>query len=403
MLILVQAVPPGASASDDTATQLLHLAFLVAMVALLVGGFVVVTVLWYVRGRDPHTGLVAEYIPEPPDDLPPGAAGTLLDERADHEDVVATMLGLARHGAIQIHEIPAAEGKKKRRSAYEFEVVDPARIDSKLEGDLLAALFDGKPEPGARVLLSEVKSRFDTWEPRIKRDLYQELVDRDYFKRSPEETRQRWRKLAWAGLILSPIVGFIVFLLTDGWAFLPTIAAMIVWFVLLRMSRNMPQKTFHGAESAARWRAFRTYLQSIQKYESLEESRTLFDRYLSYAVAFGLEKQWVAAFAAAGATAPGWLDTAFGEGMGWDVAEAALEGMRTAAWLGHLSGGDGIDPGDVNLPNIDLPNVGMPNLGDVDLSGMAEGLGSGLEAASGGLAGLLDAAGSIFDSIDFDW
>ncbi len=403
MLILVQAVPPGASASDDTATQLLHLAFLVAMVALLVGGFVVVTVLWYVRGRDPHTGLVAEYIPEPPDDLPPGAAGTLLDERADHEDVVATMLGLARHGAIQIHEIPAAEGKKKRRSAYEFEVVDPARIDSKLEGDLLAALFDGKPEPGARVLLSEVKSRFDTWEPRIKRDLYQELVDRDYFKRSPEETRQRWRKLAWAGLILSPIVGFIVFLLTDAWAFLPTIAAMIVWFVLLRMSRNMPQKTFHGAESAARWRAFRTYLQSIQKYESLEESRTLFDRYLSYAVAFGLEKQWVAAFAAAGATAPGWLDTAFGEGMGWDVAEAALEGMRTAAWLGHLSGGDGIDPSDVNVPNIDLPNVGMPNLGDVDLSGMAEGLGSGLEAASGGLAGLLDAAGSIFDSIDFDW
>ena len=401
--MVFQAVPPGSSASDDTATQLLHLAFLVAMIALLVGGFVVVTVLWYVRGRDPHTGLVAEYIPEPPDDLPPGAAGTLLDERADHEDVVATMLGLARHGAIQIHEIPQAESRKNHRSAYEFEVIDPAKIDSKLEGDLLAALFNGQPEPGARALLSEVKGRFDAWEPRIKHDLYQELVNREYFKRSPEETRQRWRKLAWAGLILSPIVGFIVFLLTDAWAFLPAIAAMIVWFVLLRMSKNMPQKTFHGAESAARWRAFRTYLQSIQKYESLEESRTLFDRYLSYAVAFGLEKQWIAAFAAAGATAPGWLDTAFGEGMGWDVAGATLEGLRTAAWMGHLSGGSGPDLGDVNMPNIDLPNVGMPNLGDVDMSGMAEGLGSGLEAASGGLAGLLDAAGGIFDSIDFDW
>ena len=401
--MLIQAVPPGTESTTDTATQLLHLAMLVAMIGLLVGGLVIVTVLWYVRGRDPHTGMVAEYIPEPPDDLPPGAAGTLLDERADHEDVVATMLGLARHGAIQIHEIPQAEGRKRRRSAYEIEVLDAAKTGSKLESDLLAALFNGRPEPGTTALLSDVKGRFEAWEPRIKHDLYLELVNRGYFKRSPEETRQRWRKLAWAGLIVSPIIGVLGFLLTDSWAFLPTIAAMIVWFVLLRMSRNMPQKTFHGAESAAKWRAFRTYLRSIQKYESLDESRTLFDRYLSYAVAFGLEKQWIAAFAAAGATAPGWLDTAFGDGTGWDVAEAALEGVRMAHWMGHLSGNDGVDLGDVNLPNVDLPNIGMPNLGDVDIGSMAEGLGSGLEAASGGLAGLLDAAGSIFDSIDFDW
>ena len=401
--MLIQAVPPGSESTTDTATQLLHLAMLVAMIGLLVGGLVIVTVLWYVRGRDPHTGMVAEYIPEPPDDLPPGAAGTLLDERADHEDVVATMLGLARHGAIQIHEIPQAEGRKRRRSAYEIEVLDAAKTGSKLESDLLAALFNGRPEPGTTALLSDVKGRFEAWEPRIKHDLYLELVNRGYFKRSPEETRQRWRKLAWAGLIVSPIIGVLGFLLTDSWAFLPAIAAMIVWFVLLRMSRNMPQKTFHGAESAAKWRAFRTYLRSIQKYESLDESRTLFDRYLSYAVAFGLEKQWIAAFAAAGATAPGWLDTTFGDGTGWDVAEAALEGVRMAHWMGHLSGNDGVDLGDVNLPNVDLPNIGMPNLGDVDIGGMAEGLGSGLEAASGGLAGLLDAAGSIFDSIDFDW
>ncbi|HYJ13044.1 MAG TPA: DUF2207 domain-containing protein [Thermomicrobiales bacterium] len=404
MIALAQAVPPGAAASDDTATQLLHLAFLVAMIALLVGGFVLVTVLWYVRGRDPHTGMVAEYIPEPPDDLPPGAAGTLLDERADHEDVVATMLGLARHGAIQIHEKVRPEGSTGKQSIYEIEVLDPMKTGSKLEHDLLAALFDGNPQAGDTALLSEVKGRFDAWEPRIKHDLYQELVDRKYFNRSPEETRQRWRRLAWAGLILSPIIGFIMFLMTDGWAFLPAIAAMIVWFALLRMSRNMPQKSFHGAESAARWRAFRTYLRSIEKYESLEESRALFDRYLPYAVAFGMQQRWIATFAAAGTTTPTWLDASLGDGMGWGMAETVLDGMRTAAWMGHLSGGGGgAGLGDVNVPDVDLPNVGMPDMGNVDLSGMAEGLGGGLEAASSGLGGLLEAAGGIFDSIDFDW
>jgi hypothetical protein len=341
MIVLAQAVPTGAAAPDDTATQLLHLAFLVLMIALLVGGLVVVTVLWYVRGRDPHTGMVAEYIPEPPDDLPPGAAGTLLDERADHEDVVATMLGLARHGAIQIHEKIDAAGSKGKRSVYELEVVDPAKTGSKLEHDLLSALFDGAPQSGNTALLSEVRGRFDAWEPRIKHDLYQELVDRKYFKRSPEETRQRWRRLAWAGLILSPIIG-LHHVPADRWLGIP--ASDRGHGRVVRVAENEWEhaaEDVHGAESAARWRAFRTYLRSIEKYERLDESRVLFDRYLSYAVAFGMQKQWMATFAEAGATTPAWLDTSLGDGMGWGTAGSVLDGLQTAAWIGHLSGGGG--------------------------------------------------------------
>ncbi len=394
-MLLAQAVPVGQEDAVDTATALLHLAFIVGMVALLVGGVVIITVLWFVRGRDPAIGLIAEYIPEPPDDLPPGAAGTLLDERADHEDVVATLLGLARHGAIQIHELPPDEDAGRRRTEYEIEVFDPAAAESRLEGDLLRALFNGDPQPGSRAMLRDIKSRFDASEPKIKDDLYQELVDRGYFVRSPEVTRQRWRRLAWAGLIVTPIVGFVVFRVTDGFAFLPTIAAMVVWFILLRMSKAMPQKTHHGAESAARWRAFRAYLRSIQKYENLEESKSLFDKYLSYAVAFGLQKQWITSFAAVGTTTPGWFDSpAFGGGVGWDAFDVAFDTVRAGQMIGHMGGGN-IDVGDINLPN-----VGMP---DLDLQGMAEGLGGGLEAASSGLGGLLDIAGGIFDSIDFDF
>jgi hypothetical protein len=89
-------------------------------------------VLWYVRGRDPATGMVAEYITAPPDDLPPGAAGTLLDERADHEDVVATLLGLARHGAIVIHEIKPDGDAKARATDYGLEIIAPEKTESQL-------------------------------------------------------------------------------------------------------------------------------------------------------------------------------------------------------------------------------------------------------------------------------
>jgi len=388
----------------DTATAILHLAFVVGMVALLVGGTVAIIVLWYVRGRDPATGMVAEYITAPPDDLPPGAAGTLLDERADHEDVVATLLGLARHGAIVIHEIRPESDTGRRPSDYELEIVAPGNTESRLERDLLTYLFDGSPDVGKRARLSAVKGRFDSHQDEIKSDLYQEMVDRGYFERSPEATRRRWRTISWIGVIGSVVAGVFLTVRTDAFALLPTVAAVIIWILLLRMSNAMPQKTRHGAESAAKWRAFRTYLRQIDKYENLGEARTLFDRYLSYAVAFGLEKQWIASFAAVGATSPAWFDSGgFGDAGGWVAGEMVFDSLQTAHMLGHLGGGDGVDVPSPGVPDVNFPDIGLPNFGDADLQGMAETMGSGLGSASEGLSGLLDAAGSIFDGIDFDW
>lgn len=392
-------MPLSQTGGSTTATDLLHLAFIVGMAFLLVGGAVALLVLWYVRGRDPAIDLPAEYITEPPDDLPPGAAGTLLDEHADHHDVVATLLGLARHGAIRIQEIEP-EGRRGRAD-YELEVVDPAATESRLERDLLRTLFGGQAEPGRTARLRDVKGRFDAQERFIKADLYQEMVDRNYFRRSPADTRARWKTLSWVGLAGSVVLGVVLSVVTDAFALLPMAAAVLVWIGLIRMSSAMPQKTRHGAESAARWRAFRTYLQSIEKYENLAEARALFDRYLSYAVAFGMERQWIAAFAAAGATKPGWFDSP-AMGGGGDVGETILDTMQTAWIFGHLGGGN-VNLPDVGMPNLDLPNVGMPDLGSVDLQGMAEGMGGGLQDMSGGLAGLLDAAGGVFDSIDFDF
>jgi len=388
--------------NTDTVTALLHLVFIVGIVAFLVGGTVALLVLWYVRGRDPAIDKVAEYVTEPPDDLPPGAAGTLLDEHADHHDVVATLLGLARHGAIQIHEIQPEPGRRWARVDYELEVVNPTAAESRLERDLLKALFAGAPEVGKRALLRDVKGRFDAQERYIKADLYQELVDRKYFTRSPEDTRAAWRRLSWFGLVGSIVVGVIVWQLTDAFALLPTVAAVLVWIGMIRMSKSMPRKTRHGAERAAHWRAFRTYLRSIEKHEDLAEARSLFDRYLSYAVAFGMEKKWLATFAAAGVSSPAWFDHP-SVGNGSDVGETILDTMQTAWIFGHIGGGGGVDLPNMGMPNVDLPNVGMPNLGEADLQGMAEAMGGGLQDMSGGLAGLLDSAGGIFDSIDFDF
>lgn len=383
----------------------LHLIFLLAMVVFLIGGVVGVVILWFVRGRDPATGLIAEIVTEPPDDLPPGAAGTLIDEHVDHHDVVATLLGLARHGAITIKEQQEpADGNGRNRRDYLLTVVDPDGVTSRLERDLLRVLFDGKPVSFDSVLLSEVKGRFDAHEPEIRADLYEEMVDRAYFTRSPDATRRRWRRISWIGLVGSIVVGIFLTVRVDAFAALSTVAAVLIWMAMLRLSKAMPRKTMAGAEAAAKWRAFKRYLESIEKHENLTEARDLFDRYLSYAVAFGLERQWIRSFASVGASSPGWFAPAGGFGGGdFDGADTIFDAMQAGRMIGHFGGTSG---GDVNLPDVGVPNVNMPNMRNMPEGGlqdMADVFGGGLQGASDGLGGLLDSAGSAFDSIDFDF
>lgn len=386
----------------STTEAWIRLIFLMAMVLFLVGGIVGVIMLWFVRGRDPATGLVAEIITEPPDDLPPGAAGALIDEHVDHHDVVATLLGLARHGAITIQEQrPDDQGASRGRSDYLLTVVDPDSVTSRLERDLLRVLFNGKPVSFDSVLLSAVKRRFDAHEPEIRADLYQEIVDRRYFTRSPEVTRRRWCRLSWTGLAGSIVVGCVLTVLVDPFAILPTIAAVLIWTLMLRLSKAMPRKTRAGAEAAAKWRAFKRYLESIDRHENLPEARDLFDRYLSYAVAFGLQRHWITSFASVGAPSPGWFVPVGGFGDGtFDGADTIFDAMQAGRMIGHFGGTSG---GAINLPDVGAPNVDMPNLPDGGLQDLSDAFGGGLQGASDGLGGLLDSAGSVFDSIDFDF
>lgn len=366
------------------------------MLLILFGGMVLILVLWYVRGRDPHAGPVAKYFDHPPDDLPPGAAGTLLDEHVDDHDITATLLGLARDGAVEITELPESGG----RHDFVLTLVHPERIDSRLERDLLDVLFGAGAGRGAEVRLGQVRDRFEAYRDRIRDDLYREMVNRGYFQRSPEEVRQRWRRISIAGIVVSLVGGALLIAVTDWWALEPIIASVIVWLVMLRVSRSMPQKTRHGAESAAKWRAFRDWLRDIRKFENLEENPGLFDRYFAYAVAFNLEDQWVKEFERAGAPAPRWYRRV---DAGDVVIIPDLDGIP-----GGVGGLGEAGPLLGRVGEIDLPNVDLGGMPDVDIGGLGEGLqgaselmGSGLQGASDGLTDLLDSAGSIFDI--FDW
>jgi len=380
----VDTAPPSWQAAEDRRVAyeenwkpLVELGVLGLSLLVLVAGTGGVVALWYLRGRDRPVGVVAEYITEPPSDLPPGVVGALVDERVDVRDVLATIVDLARRGVIEIEEIEESGflgiGKSRdfcyRRLETEAELLPFEQI-------VLDELLGHRSERR----LSELKNKFYAAIPRIGEEIYKELVERGYFHTNPERTRRKWRGLGVVGLVMS-VVGFVCgagFLAQYASSFfcLP-IASAVPFLALIVVGGFMPRKTEKGATEAAQWNAFKRYLQDIERYDNLAEKVEIFERYFPYAIAFGLQKEYIRKFAAVEAPAPRWY-------------------RPYPPLVLFPRGGHRDDAGDVVSTSSDVGGGGgveMPSL-----QGMSDGMASSLQSMSDGLVSMLNSASRTLTS-----
>lgn len=351
------------------------------------GGLVGLYLIWYKFGRDKPVEMVADYLPEPPDTLPPGMAGTLLDERADMEDILATVVDLARRKAISItQEEESGWLRTSRDFIYRRERNDVPLLP--YEEALLDAMFGSKDE----VRLSDLKEKFYTKLDGLKTGLYEAVVQAGHFPRSPESVRTQYGCLGIAGIVtgvLLAVGGGIVFGSLTPAGIFPGIGLGIASVGVLVLARYMPRKTNKGAQDAARWNAFRTYLKDIDKYSDVEAQKTIWDRWLPYAIAFGVDKEYIRQFEAVNAPAPGWYipgPAMYGPYHDWYYGTPGTPSTTTA---GGGSGGGGLAS---PIPSGDGQGMGG------GLSNMSQGMGTSLAAMSVGLGAMLNNASSTFTS-----
>ncbi len=410
--VIAGATAPGWQRADDATRQraeeqaargqVLNLGFIGLGLLLFVGGGLGIYGTWYFRGRDPHVGLVADFLPAPPDNLPPGAAGTLLDEEADEEDIVATLVDLGHRNVITMVEEAGDSSPFGVSKDFRLTLSTAEPQVRPFEMNLLQALFGLKLTQGATTRMSEVKRSFDAAKPEIRENLYAELVSRGYFSRSPEATRQRWdraTKMLWFAVAAIAVIGITVWGGTAGFVWFPVVVLIGIALAARSISHAMPQKTRTGAEAAAKWAAFRRYLDDIERYEDLEAAKSVFNQYLPYAVAFGLDKAWVAKFARVRPPMPEWFDQASGFP---DVFVGTYPGRRRrrrdGGWVttggyggwGDISRGGGAK-GQRGGGGIDVPDVDMPDLQDA-----SDQTGRTLNQGSGGFMDMLNSASEMF-------
>ncbi len=338
--------------------------------------------LWYQRGRDATTDFVAEYLPEPPSDMPPGMVGTLVDEKADLQDVLATMVDLARRGYMTMEQLQPKKGSFGLTGQSDFTYKLLKDPDDKLkyyEKLLLTSVFGDEKERK----LSSLKEKFYIHLPKLRSALYDEVTKAGLFTSNPDSVRTRWGALGVSVLFVAFAVSCVLIALASSYtdfALCLPFGFLVFGVGIIVLARYMPRRTAAGAEQNARWRAFRTYLEQIDKYTQLDRATELFDRYLPYAIAFGLESDYIRKWSAVpAAPVPPWYMPYPSHGPIYS------SGPGTPA--GHVPGHASPAP----RPAAEQPGMG-------GLSGASQQMAGGLAAMSTGLTGMLSQASSTLTS-----
>ncbi|MBI3942661.1 MAG: DUF2207 domain-containing protein [Chloroflexi bacterium] len=386
---MIPARVPGWQTAEDQLRQqenirgLVNLAVVVLALLLLLAGMIGLYILWYTRGRDRETGPALTYISEPPSSLPPGLPGTLLDEKADLRDILATVIDLARRGVMQMTEVKHA-GFLGIGASQDFTFKLIGHTDDLLpyERALIKAMFGGKHE----VELSDLQNHFYRKIPDIQTQMYNELVRLKYFSVSPQSTRQMYVGLGVAALIASIVFCIGALIAFGGYAgaiVLLLFVGIIISAGLMILGAVMPRKTLEGSQAAAQWRTFKSYLANIDKYMDLKQAQDLFDKYLPYAIAFGLERGFVRKFEAVNTPAPGW----------YTIYPPIYPGYGHYGGIYGQPGTAGGGAGNISGPGGLSEGGGMPSLQQV-----SEGMGASLQNMSNGLFNMLNSASSTFTS-----
>lgn len=361
---------PGWQAAE-VRDDVVGLGVLALSLLMLVGGPLLVLLLWYLRGRDPKLGIVVpDYITEPPDDLPPAMVGSLIDERVDMQDIVSTLVSLADRGYLIMEE--------EKKKNYSFTRTDKQDTDLRpYEKTFLNKLFRGENSRS----LSSLQYKFAGSLPQLRQQIDDALVAEGLVPRSPQSVRTSYTVVAFVVLVLGILSTFAIGILlgTNGYlACLPMLAVLLTFVALLIAARHMPRKTEKGTEVAAKWSAFKNYLKNIKELGDLENATDIFSRYLGYAVAFGLERSFITAFSdVPSAPAPPWY-------MPYPTGPRPI-GMGPVVMGAPRPAGGGSGGSSTG--------GGMPNLND-----MSGGLTGGLAGMSAGLTRMLNNTSTVMKS-----
>lgn len=366
---------PASSPLDRLVTVLLWWPLLIPVIV-----FLFAFRAWDKTGRDPkEKSHVVRY--QPVDDVSPAGLGKLVyDTRTPHPRiVVATLVDLAIRGFLRIEETTPnilvtltkdvraiAHSMLRGESGSTDYIIHFVRGPSQWKGlkwheeRLLDGLISAAPSDGdtkrERVRVSMLTNKFYVSLPEIFAATEFELVAKGYYRKSPGSVKVKW--LSYASFPF--LAGWALDVLMDrGLAVISddalgdsasvqlsrhalAIGIMLSSVILGIFAAIMPSRTVVGARAREAGLGFKEFLSRVEPMTSVE----MFERYLPYAIAFGVEGNWAHAFEGIYVKPPSWYTGPMGEfsatSFGHRIGDLTLSAASSMSSKPSESGGGGL-------------------------------------------------------------
>jgi uncharacterized membrane protein len=263
--------------------------------------------LWRSRGRDPALAPISTRY-EPPAEMTPAELGTLADGKPDMRDITATIVDLAVRGYVHIEEQDSDRFLGLWTSKdYVFTTTKPREDWSALkkhERDLLGAMF-GAHE---MVSLSDLKNKFYKRLPDLKNSLYENLVKGGLYTARPD-------RVVTAYIVGAIAFGFLVGIagakIMESLGMQPTsaiVAGIASGLIIAAFGIFMPSRTVRGTRELENILGFREFLSRVDadRLNRVVKTPEMFEKFLPFAMALGVENTWAKAFEGIYSQPPTW-------------------------------------------------------------------------------------------------
>jgi uncharacterized membrane protein YgcG len=300
---------------------------------------------------------------DPPPGISPAEAGTLLDDRIHPRDITSTIVDLAVRGFIKIEETDES-GLLFHHKDYVFHLLQKRQNWSGLaphERVMLENIFAGDV---AETRLSSLKNRFYTAVPVVRTDIMSALKQKGIYALDPESANGYSAGAAVSIFIPFAILQFLgwVDFLSSVPLFIACLAiAAVIWWLFARV---MTAKTLKGSRIHTAVLGFQEFMNRVDAERLKTMPTNIFEKFLPYAMALGVEHHWAQAFAGIVKDPPTWYaGPGYGYGMGFNpiLFSSSMHGMAAdmhqvfvsaprasstgSGWGGGFGGGGGFSGG----------------------------------------------------------
>ncbi|MEA1936619.1 MAG: DUF2207 domain-containing protein [Patescibacteria group bacterium] len=321
-------------------------------------------IYWYKteKSREGKRAIVPQY--EPPQNLRPAMAEVIVKEKLTNKGLVATIIDLAVRGYVKIEE----KSEYKLKTIMRFIVIiftiiflivtiiilhNSKQVDSFIPFIIMfmfvfiffIALFKKKNYKSSDYIVTKTKSynndsNLEDYEKKYLKTLFS---SKDYFstkelKKSPSQSKilfkkikkvkdkiyeeteldtgafergltiEKRKKIIWTILAFIIFFSFQIFIASVGISqifilVLTIIVSVVALYAFIKYEARLSDQ---GIKLKEDWLGFKMYLETAEKHRMQNLKPEYFEKYLPYAMIFGVEKKWAKAFEVLNIPPPSW-------------------------------------------------------------------------------------------------